>query len=146
MTDSFAKDSATSPMDGVNAVYIKVNGKDILEIFPTQYTSSDSCRFTSSPSEKGTETIDSKVRMPVVVRFTGTVMKEGFSALNTIRASIKSNIKKDAICEFFPKELSQSEGMKTMLVERLDVSGTQDKLDALTVSVSLKELIQVGAK
>lgn len=131
-------DMSSSVSFGGNAVYLQVNGKDILEIFPIRYSSTEGCRFTASPTEKGTEKIDSKFRLPTVVSFSGLIKAPHYSKLATISDSIKSN--KKEFCIFYGKDGS----VEKMLVEKFDKTGNNSRLDAIEISVQLREYIEYG--
>lgn len=135
-----SSDSSQSVPFGTSAVYMNVDGSTIAEIFPLKYTESRSCKFTSSPAESGMEMIDSKFRLPTVISFSGLIMADQYSKLSSLKDAIANNQKK--FVTFYGKD-GEVDG--NMLVERFEKTGDADHLDALLISVTLREYIQSGS-
>jgi len=122
----------------VNPVYISIKGVPLLQIFPTNYTEKNHCTMLGSPSEKGLQMFDNKVRQPSTVQFTGIVKVAQKSVFGKIRAKMKSNQLSDIICQF----QSKSGSIDNMIIESLEEVGESNRYDGMEIRVSMIEYLE----
>ncbi len=122
----------------VNPVYISIKGVPLLQIFPTNYTEKNHCTMLGSPSEKGLQMFDNKVRQPSTVQFTGIVKVEQKSVFGKIRAKMKSNQLSEIICQF----QSKSGSIDNMIIESLEEVGESNRYDGMEIRVSMIEYLE----
>lgn len=124
----------------VKPVYLMIKGAPLLQIFPTRYTEKNHCSLLGSPSEKGLQMVDNKVRRPSTVQFTGIVKSTKDSVFGKIRAIIKQNSLDQIICQF----QSKSGQIDNMLIESIEEIGEANRYDAMEIRVSLVEYLEHG--
>lgn len=122
----------------VNPVYISIKGIPLLQIFPTNYTEKNHCTMLGSPSEKGLQMFDNKVRQPSTVQFTGILKVAQKSAMTKLRVQIKKNQLSDLLCTF----QSKSGTIENMIIESVEEVGEANRYDAMEVRVSLTEYLE----
>lgn len=122
----------------VNPVYMSIKGVPLLQIFPTDYTEKNHCTMLGSPSEKGLQMFDNKVRQPSTVQFTGILKVAQKSVLTKLRVQIKMNQLSDLRCTF----QSKSGTIENMIIESVEEVGTSNRYDAMEVRVSLTEYLE----
>lgn len=122
----------------VNPVYISIKGIPLLQIFPTNYTEKNHCTMLGSPSEKGLQMFDNKVRQPSTVQFTGILKVAQKSAMTKLRVQIKKNQLSDLLCTF----QSKSGTIENMIIESIEEVGEANRYDAMEVRVSLTEYLE----
>ena len=122
----------------VNPVYISIKGIPLLQIFPTNYTEKNHCTMLGSPSEKGLQMFDNKVRQPSTVQFTGIVKVAQKSVFGKIRAKMKSNQLSEIICQF----QSKSGSIDNMIIESLEEVGESNRYDGMEIRVSMIEYLE----
>ena len=122
----------------VNPVYISIKGVPLLQIFPTNYTEKNYCTMLGSPSEKGLQMFDNKVRQPSTVQFTGIVKVAQKSVFGKIRAKMKSNQLSEIICQF----QSKSGSIDNMIIESLEEVGESNRYDGMEIRVSMIEYLE----
>ena len=122
----------------VKPVYISIKGVPLLQIFPTNYTEKNHCTMLGSPSEKGLQMFDNKVRQPSTVQFTGIVKVAQKSVFGKIRAKMKSNQLSEIICQF----QSKSGSIDNMIIESLEEVGESNRYDGMEIRVSMIEYLE----
>ena len=122
----------------VDPVYISLKGVPLLQIFPTNYTEKNHCTMLGSPSEKGLQMFDNKVRQPSTVQFTGIVKVAQKSVFGKIRAKMKSNQLSEIICQF----QSKSGSIDNMIIESLEEVGESNRYDGMEIRVSMIEYLE----
>jgi hypothetical protein len=91
-----------------------------------------------SPSEKGLQMFDNKVRQPSTVQFTGIVKVAQKSVFGKIRAKMKSNQLSEIICQF----QSKSGSIDNMIIESLEEVGESNRYDGMEIRVSMIEYLE----
>lgn len=137
MAGGFGKDGAASG-DGVQAVYLETADGALVEIFPLNYSYQNSCALLGSPAESGMMQYDHKVIQPSAVNFTGIVKYEGWKALSSIRAAIRSMNLENMKCTFYTKARTA----KNMMAESIEEIGNNTRYDAVEIKVVLKEFLE----
>ena len=132
-----ADSTSASSKNGINPVYIKVHGRDLLQIFPLQYQRKDFCALLGSPSEMGVQKYDHKVIKPTSVQFTGVIKYEYYNLFEIIRDSIKQSDLEVILCEFYGKAGSVSK----MLIESMDEVGNSTRFDGVEVRITMQEYL-----
>lgn len=132
-----ADSTSANGKNGINTVYIKVHGRDLLQIFPLQYQRSDLCALLGSPSEMGVQKYDHKVIKPSSVQFTGVVKYQYFNLFEIIRDSIKQSDLGVILCDFYGKAGS----VQKMLIESMDEVGNSTRYDGVEVRIKMQEYL-----
>lgn len=125
----------------VQPVILSVKGTEYLQIFPTQYTQTNSNALIGSPSEGGQQQIDNKVRQPIKIQFTGVVKYSNRSTVTDIRARMKS-MELDELKCIFQTKAGRAENM---LIETFEEIGDSNRYDGIEIKVSLLEYLEHNA-
>lgn len=133
-------DGKSGCIDENSFVHLVIDNDPILSVYTLSYDDDVATRFTSSPAENGTEIIDGKFNVPASVNIVGVIKASDYSTVEKIRQSVRSN--KKILCKFYGKA-----GMlDNMLIERIHSRGTSQRLDAVEVSISLKQWMGIDPK
>lgn len=123
----------------VNPVYLQIEGHDLLQIFPLQYTEKHSCKVIGSPSEQGLEQLDNKVVQPSTVNFTGIVKYPERAVFKGIYDHIRTKRKvADLMCQF----MSKAGRVSNMIVLSLEEVGDNKRYDGIEIRVSMQEYLE----
>ena len=123
----------------VESVYLKIKGKEYIEIFPTSYDANCPCDLLGSPSEKGTIQYDNKVVKPTVIQFTGIVKIEYNTLIERIQEHLRKDRKvADLMCTVYTKGAIYDK----MIIKSIKERGDQNRYDAIEISVELEEYLE----
>ena len=130
----FSSDGKTGSVD---PVYLSVQGGDLIQIFPTHYTQTNSCVMLGSPSESGLKQFDNKVIQPATVQFTGIVKYPERSVFRTLCNNLKKIKLGSILCTFH----SKAGYIQNMIIESVEEIGESNRYDGIEVRVSLREYL-----
>lgn len=134
----FSADQAPDS-SGVEPVYIKVAGGELVQIFPLNYNATHSAALLGSPSEKGVTQYDNKVIQPKRIEFTGILKASEVQVVKKLEKSLYTHNLKNMKCTFYGKS---GEISSNMLIETFSEIGNNDTYDAVTVHVKLAEFLE----
>ena len=123
----------------VDPVYLQIEGHDLLQIFPLNYTEKHSCKLIGSPSEMGLEQLDNKVVQPSTVQFSGIVKYPQRAVFSAIYRHLRTKRKvADLMCQF----MSKAGRISKMIVNNLEEVGDNKRYDGIEIRVSLQEYLE----
>lgn len=144
MAYDLTQDDLSMGASGIQPVYLQVYNQDLIQIFPTQYSSNRPVALLGSPSELGQQQYDHKVLKPRKISFTGILKKAHFQRVKTLLdKSIESYNPNDGLfCTFYTK----TGKVVRMMIEQFEETGNNQRLDAVEVKVALSEFLDYAKK
>ena len=118
--------------------YIQLSNGTMATVFTTSLACSSSCRMIGSPIESGKMKFDHKVRNPIVVTMTGVAKPDSFAVLKQVANVEIKSMDPSKVCTAYLKD---GNVIPNLMIENFTSKATNDKFDAVEVSMTLKELM-----
>lgn len=137
-------DFNTENPESVNSIapaYIKMPDGTLTHFFMTQYSAKHRVALLGSPSEKGIMELDNKVIQPKIITARGLMKYQSFEDLNKLYETLRKKIIKEIVIKFYCKS---KKVCSNMLLQELEELGTNDKIDAIEVVITMQEFLAHG--
>ena len=119
-------------------VFIESSSGKYAEIFISSVNESYSISVLGSPGEKGIVKFDNRVRNPTIVSIEGNVRESSYAVLKKLRSLQKKGNLNEALCKFYGRD---GECVSNLVVTKLVVRTTSDRLNMVGISLELQEFI-----
>ena len=128
----------------VQAAYLQLgSGGKLIHLLMTQYSVKNKIALLGSPNENGITQIDNKVIQPTTITIRALMKSPDFTELDKMIDALNEYQLSKAKATFMCKSEDMYYNMLLMEVEEI---GTNDKLDAVEVAITMQEFLEHGIK